>query len=207
MSKLKVFIFILFVVVSTNAIAQSDIDSAGFVVNFQESYLKAYVGAGYFNDGVTYRFELDDTANYDFIWSGDLIPDPDTLNHAIYEFTLEGIYQIDLSVFERATATTHNFSRKINIIAPLVLDVSNVFTPNGDGKNDLFKVFYDGTAMLEITIFTRTGTKVFESKSPSIIWDGRNSSGSELSEGVYYYVLKSNVIAKDQTGFIHLYRN
>jgi gliding motility-associated-like protein len=207
MSKLKVFIFILFVVVSINVVAQTNIDSAGFVVNLQESYLKAYVGAEYFKDGVAYRFELDDTANYDFTWSGDLIPDPDTLNHAIYEFALEGNYQIDLSVYERATFTTHNFSRRTNIIAPLVLDVSNVFTPNGDGKNDLFKVFYDGIAMLEITIFTRTGTKVFESKSPSIIWDGRNSSGSELSEGVYYYVLKSDVIAKDQTGFIHLYRN
>jgi len=207
MSKLKVFIFILFAVVSTNVIAQSDIDSADFVVNFPESYLKAYVGAGYFKNDTAYRFELEDTAKYDFTWSGDITPNPDTLNHAIYNFAVEGNYKIDLSVFERATATTFNFSRIVRVVAPLVLDVPNVFTPNGDGMNDLFEVHFDGNAIIEITIFTRTGTKVFDSKSPSVIWDGRNDSGSELSEGLYYYVIKSDVIAKDQTGFVYLYRN
>jgi|GEM_PF-1043225 len=209
MGKLKVFIFILFLVISTKLIAQTNIDSVGFVVSFPESYLKAYAGSGYFEGTTNERFEIEDTLNYEFTWGGDVLPNTTSAHAAIYNFTTvgDGNYLIDLSVLEKSSGTTFTYSRIVNIAAPVVLTVPNVFTPNNDGINDLFEVFYNGTTNLDITIFTRTGTQVYDAVSPSIIWDGRNSSGSELSEGVYYYVLKSEFMNKAQTGFIYLYRS
>ncbi|MBI9054179.1 MAG: gliding motility-associated C-terminal domain-containing protein [Bacteroidales bacterium] len=207
MGKLKVFIFILFLVISTNIIAQTNIDSVDFIVDFPESYLKAHVSSGYFEGAINEKFELADTANYEFTWSGDLTPGIDSLHAAIYDFSIEGNYLVSLSVLEKSTTTAFSFSRVVSIAAPVILDVPNVFTPNGDGQNDLFEVFYNGTTNLEISIFTRNGTLVFDAVSPSIVWDGRNSSGSELSEGVYFYIIKSAVLSKEKKGFVYLYRS
>ena len=207
MAKFKIFTYILFLVFSTNIIAQTNIDSVSFSVSFPEKYLDAHVKAIYYTNKVAHEFSISDTANYNFLWSGTSIPVKANLNSAIYRFDNAGTYEVKLSVTKKSTATEYTHNRDVTITAPLVLDVPNVFSPNNDGVNDFFKIFYDGIKMLEIVIFTRTGTKVFESESPTIVWDGRNSSGSELSEGVYFYVLKSEVLEKDQTGFVHLYRN
>jgi gliding motility-associated-like protein len=86
--------------------------------------------------------------------------------------------------------------------------VPNVFTPNGDQVNDYFEVPTDGTSVYELSIFTRTGTRIYYSRSPRIYWDGRSLDGKELPEGVYYYVIEeveaSNPVEK--AGFMHLFR-
>ena len=200
-------IYFTLIFITKSVIAQTNIDTIGFRVNFPESYLKAYARAGYVEGTDTSAFDIADTANYTFLWAGDIAPVIDTLPHAIYNFNNVGRYEVKLTVFEKLTGFTFNFIDSVLVIKPVELNIPNVFSPNGDGINDLFKVFYDGSTELEITIFTRTGTKVFELMSPTIIWDGRNSSGSELSKGVYYYVLASkNSLIKEQTGFIHLYK-
>ncbi|HLK97084.1 MAG TPA: gliding motility-associated C-terminal domain-containing protein, partial [Hymenobacter sp.] len=69
----------------------------------------------------------------------------------------------------------------------------NIFTPNGDGVNDVFrpKVFTP-IRRTRFTVFNRWGVKIYESdKEPLIKWDGgtrgESSSGSRVVEGVYYY--------------------
>ncbi|MCK5135164.1 MAG: gliding motility-associated C-terminal domain-containing protein [Bacteroidales bacterium] len=88
------------------------------------------------------------------------------------------------------------------------LDVPNVFTPNGDKVNDYFEVTTDGTTVYEFSVFTRTGTRVFYSRSPRIFWDGKTSGGLDMKEGVYYYVIEETGDSEpfDKAGFIHLYR-
>ncbi len=88
------------------------------------------------------------------------------------------------------------------------LAVPNVFTPNGDQVNDYFEVPTDGTTVYELTIFTRTGTRVYHSRSPRIYWDGRSLEGIELPEGVYYYVIEEvdTPASSGKAGFMHLFR-
>jgi gliding motility-associated-like protein len=69
----------------------------------------------------------------------------------------------------------------------------NIFTPNGDGINDVFrpKVFTP-IRRTRFMAFNRWGVKIYESdKEPLIKWDGgsRAEGGSEgrVVEGVYYY--------------------
>lgn len=87
-------------------------------------------------------------------------------------------------------------------------DVPNIFTPNGDKINDQFIVKTPAGRVYEFTIFTRTGTMIYYSKSPSIFWDGRNSGGIEVPEGIYYYVIElaDNASSKGISGFIYLFR-
>jgi gliding motility-associated-like protein len=68
----------------------------------------------------------------------------------------------------------------------------NVFTPDNDGKNDLFVPFpYRFVDHIELTVFNRWGNKVFETNDKDIKWKGTKDNGStRLSDGVYYYVCK-----------------
>jgi gliding motility-associated-like protein len=67
----------------------------------------------------------------------------------------------------------------------------NVFTPNGDGKNDLFIPFpgYTSVAGVDMKIFDRWGRLVFDTDDPAINWDGKDkTTGQPCSDGVYFYV-------------------
>lgn len=65
----------------------------------------------------------------------------------------------------------------------------NVFTPNGDGKNDTFKPM-DCPAFVksvEFKVFNRWGVKVFETTDVDINWDGKSSTGKDLPASQYFY--------------------
>ena len=70
----------------------------------------------------------------------------------------------------------------------------NSFTPNGDGKNDVFmatKLFIDESGYL-LTIFNRWGQRIFETTNASEGWDGRYK-GFYAPAGVYVYHIKFNI--------------
>jgi gliding motility-associated-like protein len=66
----------------------------------------------------------------------------------------------------------------------------NVFTPNGDGANDVFRmVVPEGTATVDrMEIYSRWGEKIFESSEPQAAWDGR-IDGKEAPSEVYVYLV------------------
>jgi gliding motility-associated-like protein len=69
------------------------------------------------------------------------------------------------------------------------LFVPSVITPNGDGKNDYFKIS-EFTGNLELIIFNRWGNEEYTNANYLNDWDGRNKKGSELPEDTYFYILK-----------------
>lgn len=69
-------------------------------------------------------------------------------------------------------------------------EIPNVFSPNGDGKNDLLNPFpYKFIDHIQLSIYNRWGQLVFQTTDPDINWDGKDhfTSKKECSEGVYYY--------------------
>jgi gliding motility-associated-like protein len=74
------------------------------------------------------------------------------------------------------------------------IKISNVLTPNGDGKNDFFEVQIPGKVneCTTITIFNRWGQEVYHSDNYSTKWDGRNPSGKPVPAGTYYYIVDVN---------------
>ena len=78
--------------------------------------------------------------------------------------------------------------------------VPNTFTPNGDGQNDLLKVFGPGVASVkEVRVFNRWGQLVFETNDPANIgWDG-TFKGVELNPGVFVYYMDVECINGERT--------
>lgn len=72
--------------------------------------------------------------------------------------------------------------------------VPNVFSPNGDGKNDLFMpVIACGNNLSDfvLQVYNRWGKAIFETDNPKEGWDG-NFNGIPAPSDVYVYVLKYN---------------
>jgi len=100
----------------------------------------------------------------------------------------------------------------IVVVPESIVAMPNVFTPNGDGNNDMFMATAEGVKELRYSIFNRWGNKIREvniSNTATEGWDGRTDSGNEAEEGVYYYVLEAvglNDDVKVLTGFVQLIR-
>lgn len=67
------------------------------------------------------------------------------------------------------------------------LVVPNVFSPNGDGRNDAFRI--TGLREMDLVIYNRYGQLMTTLAHPRQSWDGRTGAGSVASEGTYFYVL------------------
>ncbi len=84
------------------------------------------------------------------------------------------------------------------------------FSPNGDGKNDVFSILGSGkySNNFEMRIWNRWGQEIFRSTDPNIGWDG-NFNGAQAQTGVYaYHITFSNVFnePKEYKGNVTLVR-
>jgi len=62
--------------------------------------------------------------------------------------------------------------------------IPNVFTPNADGINDPYRVLICGAEQFQLSIFDRSGRRLFSSNDPEAGWDGK-INGTPAPEGTY----------------------
>jgi gliding motility-associated-like protein len=79
-------------------------------------------------------------------------------------------------------------------VLPMSKDVfvPNVFTPNGDGKNDILFVYGNYITTVDMRIFNQWGQQIAVINNKTQGWDGRHK-GSAQPVGVYVYVLKAEL--------------
>jgi len=105
-----------------------------------------------------------------------------------HSYKLEGVFVVTLIVANEFGCTD---TAREELKPPTVLWVPNVFTPNGDGKNDEFEIRGIGITKFEITIFDRWGARVFWSEDINRSWDGKTRSGKTMKTGVYVYLINA----------------
>jgi len=76
--------------------------------------------------------------------------------------------------------------------------VPNVFSPNGDGQNDMLFVRGEGVEFLTFVVYDRWGEKIFESNSLTNGWDG-TYNGKELDPAVFVYYVKATFVDNSQS--------
>lgn len=98
--------------------------------------------------------------------------------------------------------TSYFYVDNVNLVEA-VNNVPNVFTPDGDGINDLWELtLLAVSGENTLTIMNRWGNVVYESELNGFSWDGKAQNGDDVSEGVYFYRISNTNIA----GFIELIR-
>lgn len=87
--------------------------------------------------------------------------------------------------------------------------IPNIFTPNGDGVNDVFFFHSKTSRCLHCKIYNRWGTLIYELNGAASSWNGTiMQTGKPASDGVYYYILDycTSNDEKEITGFVQLLR-
>ena len=108
-----------------------------------------------------------------------------------FEFRDTGIQKVELIVIH-PSGCTDTLTQFIDVLPVSSVFLPNAFSPNGDGKNDIFKPKgnFFGVEDYTLTIFNRWGHKVFETSEPDIGWNGKvKNVGRDSPLGVYVYKL------------------
>ena len=88
----------------------------------------------------------------------------------------------------------------------------NVFTPNGDGVNDVFKFELKQAILNHFNVYDRWGLEIKNEKlkiNDEVRWDGKSIQGDACPAGVYFYVLEyedSKHLKHKKRGYITLMR-
>jgi len=119
-----------------------------------------------------------------------------------YNFKTIGIQNITHTVVIHGCSSTSTQNLEIKAQE---IKIPNIFSPNGDGINDVFYIQTDGEISYKFTVLDRNGSRVFLTEGRVISWDGRTYWGEQLSPGNYYYYLEPSS-GESQTGIIYLAR-
>ena len=104
-----------------------------------------------------------------------------------YELNEEGLYHVDVTL-NNCQWSDEIIIKKIDCEIATIMP--NVFTPNGDGINDLFiPIYLNAINSPRLTIFNRWGELVLQTNDPDIGWNG-TFKNEPCSEGVYFWKLE-----------------
>ena len=115
------------------------------------------------------------TANTSYLWQ-------DNSTNPAFNVAQQGTYWVEV--------TTNNCTATDTILileedCKIILEIPNVFTPNGDGINDLFvPIVSKGIISMNTLIYNRWGNKIFETNRLLIEWNGQ-----DVSDGTYFWIV------------------
>ena len=156
-------------------------------------------GSPYIKEDASNNFQLSGISGFnvsDIIWH---FEGGDTLCHGVdctevdISISHDDSLCVDVIYNEQCVSTA---CMGLVYIENVDINIPNIFTPDGDGINDLFFITTDATVEIikELKIFDRWGELVFAQKDfppnqSQYAWDGKHN-GKEVLPGVYvYYVV------------------
>jgi gliding motility-associated-like protein len=127
----------------------------------------------------------------------------DTVQNLNYSFEIPGEYTICLTSINSFNCDD-TYCLDI-IVNSLDVKIPNIFTPNNDMINDVFAI--EGiNSQFSLIILNRWGEKIFSQQPYLNNWDGRTSSGLEVPNGTYFYILSNFVENENISGSFQLTR-
>lgn len=89
-----------------------------------------------------------------------------------------------------ASASNSDLPVQSNFEQVIISDIPKVFTPNNDGKNDVFPIVIEHAKKVDLVIMNTNSQLVFKSELFDIQWNGVDLAGNEVEPGNYVYILK-----------------
>ncbi|CAN5248064.1 hypothetical protein BH11BAC6_BH11BAC6_07950 [soil metagenome] len=109
------------------------------------------------------------------------------------QLTAPRVYPPSQTIYTLTAISTVGCGTSVSdVIVKVYKDIAipKAFTPNGDGKNDQFKVYAaDGYQILKFLVYDRWGKAVFAGRTSNDGWDG-NWNGQQQPAGIYVYYLE-----------------
>jgi gliding motility-associated-like protein len=131
----------------------------------------------------------------------DLLPNPDGENFetVFHTYTTNGIYQVTLTVYNHF-GCSRKVTKTIIIGSGATMMLPTIFTPNGDGINDMFRPSLMGLKDVTMYIYDGWGNVVYEvSSEVSLLssdwgWNGIEKGQTEPMNNEYrYYIIATTI--------------
>jgi gliding motility-associated-like protein len=148
------------------------------------------------------RFINQSVGGYTYNWFfGD--GDTSTLVSPVHNYLSSQTYTVLLQVTDEY-GCIDTISKTIIIYEDLEVFIPNAFTPNGDGKNDIFRPYGKGYKLdgYEMLIFDRWGKMIFQTNTFDKGWDGRVDGTLANINAVFMY----KMVIRDLNNQEHRYR-
>lgn len=149
-------------------------------------------------------------AAYHYVWYLSKDKDYKTLMVKAYDkdlrqtFSDQGTYYIKVEISNDSITADEKCwckqTRQFQVdVRESQLEVPNVFTPNGDGINDLFKVAYRSIIEFHGWVYNQWGGLVYQWVDPTQGWDG-TINGKPAADGAYMYIIEATGSDFDSDG-------
>ncbi len=150
--------------------------------NFQST---PTIPASLYLENANFTFNNTSTDAISYIWNfgdGNTL----TVQNPTHQYSESGLFTVSLVAINNLGCTDTILSQIIEVLDG-DLEIPNVFSPNNDGINDIFKPKVNSLRSSTIHVFDRWGNSVFVSTSSIQGWDGNAKNGSKAPEGEYFY--------------------
>ena len=159
--------------VDSNSVILTVFDPINYTVSPDTNISKGFSVQLYATGGVFYAWEPEESLDN----PGSDIPIASPLENTTYTVTIkdenECIVKADVNV---------------EVLEDFRFVIPNLITPNGDGRNETWRIKGIDQYVCEVVIFNRWGSEVFSSKNYLNEWDG-TKGGDQLPDGTYYYTI------------------
>lgn len=123
----------------------------------------------------------------EYVWSPSAgLSCADCYDPVAQPYKSENEYKLTINYNKNCVASS---SVRITVVNNLIPFVPNLFTPNGDGVNDVFEIYGYGIRDFSLKIFNRWGEKVFESTNQYDSWNG-TYKGVLQNPDIFTYTLQ-----------------
>jgi len=151
----------------------------------EAGFIKSDAVVSIFNSEVQFLNKSKNATNYKWSFGDD---QSSTDANPTHKYDLEGTHVVKLIAYNEASCYDE-YEETIEVVQ---FFVPNSFTPNNDGKND---VFFDGTPAINVNsynmkVINRLGGVIYETDSYYQPWDGNMPDGTQAPEGVFAYVIR-----------------
>lgn len=142
---------------------------------------------GFPNQLILTNYSTNSISNQWF-FNDDVAANTTSLN-TVKDYSVSGSYSVVLIAYGNLGCDdTSSYAFRISDSSGVTLPT--IFSPNGDGVNDIFKPISKGISDLHVMIYNRYGTPIINWSRLNGFWDGHTTSGEVCDEGVYFVVLE-----------------
>ncbi len=152
---------------------------------------------------ITFTNSSTDATSYTWDFGNGLNATSSDLSSQTSTYATSGLYVVTLTAWNGPCFNTASIIIEL-FDEPVIVNVPNVFTPNGDPDNAGFYIKTLNVTEMQLTIVDRWGVLVFEEKNANPKW-----YGDDYVDGVYFFMYSAtgtNGKVLKGNGFLHLIR-